>query len=129
MWGAKRRRDAKANHAREERQHIAFQVHPCPAAEPVEHLLPALLILDSRPLAEYKRVSIPGGIDCPGAELAYRVHELAPSPETLVSKFPSLEEIHIMVAGGTAGRFSMAVPGWLGTRNGTRPLTRLIQSD
>ena len=43
-----------------------------------------VLILDSRPLAEYKRVSIPGGIDCPGAELAYRVHELAPSPETLV---------------------------------------------
>ena len=53
----------------------------------------------------------------------------APSPATLVSKFPSVDEIHIMVSGGTAGRFSMAVPGWLGTRNGTRPLTRLIQSN
>jgi rhodanese-related sulfurtransferase len=43
-----------------------------------------ILILDSRPLAEYRRVSIPGGIDCPGAELAYRVHGLVPSPDTLV---------------------------------------------
>ncbi|HEX2825105.1 MAG TPA: rhodanese-like domain-containing protein [Burkholderiales bacterium] len=43
-----------------------------------------LVILDSRPLAEYKRVSIPGGIDCPGAELAYRVHDLVKSDDTLV---------------------------------------------
>jgi rhodanese-related sulfurtransferase len=43
-----------------------------------------LIILDSRPLAEYLRVSIPGGIDCPGAELAYRVHDLVDSPDTLV---------------------------------------------
>jgi hypothetical protein len=49
-----------------------------------------------------------------------------PAPEALVSKFPSVEELHILVAGGTAGRFSMAIPGWLGTRNGSRPLTRLI---
>ena len=52
-----------------------------------------------------------------------------PAPETLVSKFPSAEEIHILVAGGTAGRFSMAIPGWLGTKNGSRPLTRLIDSE
>jgi hypothetical protein len=58
-----------------------------------------------------------------------RFSRSAPPPETLVSKFPSLDEIHIMVAGGTAGRFSMAIPGWLGTRNGTRPLTRLIELD
>ena len=43
-----------------------------------------IVILDSRPLTEYRRVSIPGGIDCPGAELAYRVHDLVDSPETLV---------------------------------------------
>ncbi|MGH8617746.1 MAG: rhodanese-like domain-containing protein [Burkholderiales bacterium] len=43
-----------------------------------------LVILDSRPLTEYQRVSIPGGIDCPGAELAYRVHDLVDSPDTLV---------------------------------------------
>lgn len=43
-----------------------------------------LVILDSRPLEEYRRMSIPGGVDVPGAELAYRVHDLAPDPETLV---------------------------------------------
>ena len=50
----------------------------------------------------------------------------AVAPEALVPKFPSTEELHILVAGGTAGRFSMAIPGWLGTRNGSRPLTRPI---
>ena len=43
-----------------------------------------LVILDSRPLAEYQRMSIPGGIDCPGAELVYRVHEMAPDPDTTI---------------------------------------------
>ncbi|MGZ5123448.1 MAG: rhodanese-like domain-containing protein, partial [Burkholderiales bacterium] len=43
-----------------------------------------ILIVDSRPLSEYKRVSIPGGIDCPGAELAYRVHDLVKSDDTLI---------------------------------------------
>ncbi len=42
-----------------------------------------LVILDSRPWEEYHRMSIPGGIDAPGAELVYRVHDLA-DPETLV---------------------------------------------
>jgi len=32
--------------------------------------------LDSRPFEEYHRMNIPGGIDVPGAELAYRVHDL-----------------------------------------------------
>lgn len=43
-----------------------------------------LVILDSRPYDEYHRMNIPGGIDVPGAELAYRVHDLAPDPDTLV---------------------------------------------
>ena len=43
-----------------------------------------MVILDSRPYEEYHRMNIPGGIDVPGAELAYRVHDLAPDPETLV---------------------------------------------
>ena len=42
-----------------------------------------LVILDSRPLEEYQRMNIPGGIDAPGAELVYRVHDLA-GPDTLV---------------------------------------------
>ena len=43
-----------------------------------------VLILDSRPLDEYRVHSIPGGICVPGAELAYRVHDLVPSPDTRV---------------------------------------------
>jgi len=43
-----------------------------------------LLILDSRPYEEYHRMNIPGGIDAPGAELVYRVHDLAPDADTLV---------------------------------------------
>jgi rhodanese-related sulfurtransferase len=43
-----------------------------------------LVILDSRPWAEYQRMAIPGGVDVPGAELAYRVHDAAPSAKTLV---------------------------------------------
>ena len=43
-----------------------------------------LVILDSRPFEEYHRMNIPGGIDVPGAELAWRVHDVAPDPDTLV---------------------------------------------
>jgi hypothetical protein len=52
-----------------------------------------------------------------------------PAADAMVPKFPSPEEIHIVVAGGTAGRFSVAIPGWLGTRNGSRPITRLVDFD
>ena len=43
-----------------------------------------MVILDSRPMEEYHTVSIPGGIDCPGGELVYRVFDAAPDPATLV---------------------------------------------
>jgi rhodanese-related sulfurtransferase/predicted metal-dependent enzyme (double-stranded beta helix superfamily) len=43
-----------------------------------------LVILDSRPMPEFNNMSIPGGIDCPGAELVYRAKDLAPDPKTLV---------------------------------------------
>src|SRR3546814_1799571 len=43
-----------------------------------------LVILDSRPMDEYHKMNIPGGIDVPGAELVYRVRDLAPDPDTLV---------------------------------------------
>ena len=43
-----------------------------------------VLILDSRPLDEFEKMSIPGGIDCPGAELVYRAPGLIRSPDTLV---------------------------------------------
>jgi len=43
-----------------------------------------LVILDSRTFAEYRNMSIPGGVSVPGGELAYRVRDFAPSPETTV---------------------------------------------
>ena len=43
-----------------------------------------LVVLDSRPLPEFQNMNIPGGVCCPGAELVYRVHDLAPDPNTLV---------------------------------------------
>jgi hypothetical protein len=50
-----------------------------------------------------------------------------PDPDVPVPKFPSPEEIFIVVAGGGAGRFSCALPGWLATRNGSRLVTRAIR--
>ena len=43
-----------------------------------------MVILDSRPLPEFTNMSIPGGVDCPGAELVYRVKDFVTRPETLV---------------------------------------------
>ena len=43
-----------------------------------------MVILDSRPLKEFRRMSIPGAINVPGGELVHRVRDLAPDPETLV---------------------------------------------
>ena len=43
-----------------------------------------VVVLDSRPLSEYRVMNIPGALDCPGAELVYRVHEVVKSPDTLV---------------------------------------------
>ncbi|MGH8680350.1 MAG: rhodanese-like domain-containing protein [Burkholderiales bacterium] len=43
-----------------------------------------VVVLDSRPLSEYRVMNIPGADDCPGAELVYRVHQVVKRPETLV---------------------------------------------
>src|SRR5262249_1058384 len=43
-----------------------------------------LLIVDARPQDEYKMMSIPGAMDCPGAELVYRVPALLKSETTTV---------------------------------------------
>ncbi len=43
-----------------------------------------VLIVDSRPMAEFRNMSIPGAFDCPGAELVYRVPDRLVSPDTLV---------------------------------------------
>ena len=43
-----------------------------------------MVVLDSRPLREFRRMSIPGAVDCPGAELVYRVHDLLDDDATTV---------------------------------------------
>ena len=43
-----------------------------------------MLIVDSRTPAEFRAMSIPGGISVPGGELAYRVPSMVARPETLV---------------------------------------------
>ena len=43
-----------------------------------------MVVLDSRPFDEYSRVSIPSGINVPGAELVLRVRDIAPSPDTVI---------------------------------------------
>jgi rhodanese-related sulfurtransferase len=43
-----------------------------------------MVVLDSRTYEEFRRMSIPSGISVPGGELAYRIRDLVPSPDTLV---------------------------------------------
>lgn len=43
-----------------------------------------MVVVDSRPLAEFKRNSIPGAYDCPSAELPYRMPAFVKSPDTTV---------------------------------------------
>ncbi len=43
-----------------------------------------IVVFDSRPMDEYRMMSIPGAMDCPGAELVYRVPGLVKSPDTTV---------------------------------------------
>jgi rhodanese-related sulfurtransferase len=43
-----------------------------------------IVVVDSRPLEEYRAISIPGASDCPGAELVLRVPSILKSPQTTV---------------------------------------------
>jgi rhodanese-related sulfurtransferase len=43
-----------------------------------------MVILDSRPMEEFHRMSIPGAIDVPGGELVYRIGEIVPDPKTTI---------------------------------------------
>jgi rhodanese-related sulfurtransferase len=43
-----------------------------------------LVIVDGRPWAEYRKMSIPGGICCPNGELVLRIRDIAPDPETKI---------------------------------------------
>ena len=41
-----------------------------------------LVVLDGRPVEEYRKMTIPGSICCPNGELGYRVHDLVPEEST-----------------------------------------------
>ncbi len=43
-----------------------------------------MIVLDSRTQEEFTRMSIPTGLPMPGGELAYRIGDLVPNPDTLV---------------------------------------------
>jgi rhodanese-related sulfurtransferase len=43
-----------------------------------------MVVLDSRTMEEFTRMSIPSGISVPGGELAYRIADMVPDPKTLV---------------------------------------------
>jgi rhodanese-related sulfurtransferase len=43
-----------------------------------------LVVLDSRPVPEFRAFSLPGALDLPGAELVHRFHQAVPDPDTLV---------------------------------------------
>ena len=78
-----------------------------------------LLILDSRPFDEYHVHSIPGGICVPGAELAYRVHDL------LRSSGSSDTRVVVNCAGrtrsiiGAQSLINAGIPNVVSLRNGT----------
>ena len=57
---------------------------PRVTAEAVENMREAgenFVIVDGRPLAEYRRMNIPGGICCPNGELALRIREHRARPQ------------------------------------------------
>ena len=79
-----------------------------------------------------RRSGAPCASSAPGADGAEtgRLKDLVGSaqPDDLIPKFPSAEEIVVVVAGGTAGRFSAVIPGWMGGEIGSSPVTRAIES-
>jgi rhodanese-related sulfurtransferase len=60
---------------------------PCISAAAVQAMRDArdnFVIVDGRPFAEYRKMSIPGAICCPNGELALRIEEIAPDPGTKI---------------------------------------------
>ncbi|NKB56069.1 MAG: thiosulfate sulfurtransferase [Alphaproteobacteria bacterium] len=78
-----------------------------------------MVILDSRPMDEFHRMNIPGGIDSPGAELAYHVRDLAPNPDTLVvvncaGRTRSIIGAQSLINAGTPNRVMALTNGTMG---------------
>ena len=44
----------------------------------------SFVVVDVRPREEFNNMNIPGGVNAPGCEVTYRIHDLAPDPETTI---------------------------------------------
>jgi rhodanese-related sulfurtransferase len=78
-----------------------------------------LTVVDSRPMSEYRHMSIPGGIDVPGAELVHRIHDLASDPDTLVvvncaGRTRSIIGAQSLINAGVANRVVALANGTMG---------------
>ena len=65
----------------------AIRHTPSAPAEEIKRLIetePDLVVLDGRRFEEYRTMSIPRGRSVPNGELALRVHDIAPRPETTI---------------------------------------------
>ncbi len=76
-------------------------------------------ILDSRPFTEFHRMSIPGGVDAPGAELVHRVFEQVPDPETEIvvncaGRTRSIIGAQSLINAGVPNRVSALKDGTMG---------------
>jgi rhodanese-related sulfurtransferase len=67
---------------------LEAQAHtPSISAEELKSLLDAksdVVVLDCRPFSEYRMMTIPGAVNCPGAELVLSAAAAAPSPDSLL---------------------------------------------
>jgi rhodanese-related sulfurtransferase len=77
-----------------------------------------LVVVDGRPLDEYRKFSIPGAVCCPNGELAYRIGALAPDPDTTIVVNCAGRTRSIVGAGLLRG-FGIANPV-VALRNGTQ---------
>jgi len=67
---------------------IEYQKHtPRVTAQALQAMRDAnedMVIVDGRPFAEYRKMSIPDGICCPNGELVLRIRDIAPDPSTKI---------------------------------------------
>ena len=80
-----------------------------------------MVVLDSRTLEEFRRMSIPGGMSVPGGELAYRIADLVPNPETLIvvncaGRTRSIMGAESLVQAGVPNKVVALRTGRMGTR-------------
>jgi rhodanese-related sulfurtransferase len=89
-----------------------------------------LVVFDSRLVPEFRHFSIPGGVCCPGAELVYRVGEMAPDSETTVvvncaGRTRSIIGAQSLIDAGIPNRvvaLRNGIMGWKLARHKTPPL-------